>query len=339
MRTRLTLTLLVVLVALMAPGTAKAQAPQRKLVIGMPVTPPNLPHVGVYLAKDLGYFDEEGINVELTAFESGLQSLRGGIAGGLDLVGASSEPVITVISRGAKIRSIFSYAHKLTVVMAAQESIRKPTDLRGKNLGIQDVGAFREVMTRAVLHSAGLTSQDVHYLPVSSAGYIAALMENRIDTAILHIDQAYMARTKKPSIHPLVPLWEVMPNYWYGTFTTNEEFLRKEPELLSRAVAAIIKAHRFMYRNKDRSLELVSKHTGYPKEVLSPAYDALVAAKVWPVNDGMPAEMVEVTINKLVEIGLLKENEKPRVDQVVDRGPANAALAKLGRWTDDSKWK
>src|SRR5262249_21086341 len=138
MRTRLTLTLLVVLVALMAPGTAKAQAPQRKLVIGMPVTPPNLPHVGVYLAKDLGYFDEEGINVELTAFESGLQSLRGGIAGGLDLVGASSEPVITVISRGAKIRSIFSYAHKLTVVMAAQESIREPTHLPGKKLGIQD---------------------------------------------------------------------------------------------------------------------------------------------------------------------------------------------------------
>ena len=57
------------------------------------------------------------------------------------------------------------------------------------------------------------------------------------------------------------------------------------------------------------------------------------------MNDGMPAEMVEVTINKSVEIGLLKENEKPRVDQVVDRGPANAALAKLGRWTDDPKWK
>src|SRR5262245_11076276 len=142
MRTRLTLMLLVVLVALIAPGTAKAQAPQRKLVIGMPVTPPNLPHVGIYLAKDLGYFNEEGINVELTAFESGLQSLRGGIAGGLDLVGASSEPVITVISRGAKIRSIFSYAHKLTVVMAAQESIRKPTDLRGKNLGIKAVEHF-----------------------------------------------------------------------------------------------------------------------------------------------------------------------------------------------------
>src|SRR5262245_65141141 len=174
MRTRLTVIMLIILAVLLEAGIAQAQAPKRPLVIGMPVTPPNLPHVGVYIAKELGYFDEEGINVELTAFESGLQSLRGGIAGGLDLVGASSEPVITVISRGAKIRSIFSYAHKLTVVMAAQERIRKPTDLRGKNLGIQDVGAFGEVMTRAGLHSARPTSDDVHYLPVEKPGYTPA---------------------------------------------------------------------------------------------------------------------------------------------------------------------
>jgi len=328
-----------ILAAFVTARIASAQTARRPLVIGMPVTPPNLPHVGVYIAKELGYFDEQGINVELTAFESGLQSLRGGVAGGLDIVGASSEPVITVISRGAKMRSIFSYAHRLTVVMAAQESIRKIAELRGKNLGIQEVGAFREVMTRAVLRSAGLTPQDVNYVPVASAGYISALISNKIDTAILHIDQAYMARSKMASLHALVPLWEVMPSYWYGTFSTNEELLRKEPDLLTRAVAAIIKAHRFMYREKERTLDLASKLTGYPKEVLSPAYDALAAAKVWPVNDGMPADMVEVTINKLVEIGLLKENEKPKPDQVVDRGPANAALSKLGRWTDDPGWK
>jgi ABC-type nitrate/sulfonate/bicarbonate transport system substrate-binding protein len=339
MRIRLAITALVILAALAPADLAVAQAPRRKLVIGMPVTPPNLPHVGVYVAKELGYFDEEGINVELVAFESGLQSLRGGIAGGLDIVGASSEPVITVISRGAKIRSIFSYAHRLTVVMAAQENIRKPGDLRGKNLGIQEVGAFREVMTRAVLQSAGLTPQDVNYISVSSAGYIAALISDKIDTAVLHIDQAYMARTKKASLHPLVPLWEVMPSYWYGTFSANEELLRKDPDLFARAVAAIMKAHRFMYRNKERTLELASKHTAYPKEVLGPAYDALAAAKVWPVNDGMPVEMVNTTINKLVEIGVLKESEKPKVEQVVERGPANAALAKLGRWTDDPGWK
>ncbi len=347
MRRRWAMAPLAILAAclLASPAAARAaqdpaaQVPKKPLVIGMPVTPPNLPHIGVYLAKDLGYFDEQGIAVDLKGFESGLQSLRGGVAGGLDILGASSEPVIKALSRGAKFRSIFSYAHKLTVVMVAQEGIRSPKDLRGKQLGIQEVGAFREVMTRVVLQSAGLTPNDVQYVPVASAGYITGLIAGKIDTAILHIDQAHMARTKKASLHVLVPLWEIMPDYWYGTFTTSEELLRKDPALMAGAVAAIIKAHRFMYRNKDRTLELASKHTGYPKEVLAPAYDALAAAKVWPVNDGMPANMVQVTINKMAEIGLLKEDEKPRVEQMVDREPANTALAKLGRWTDDPGWR
>lgn len=339
MRTRQRIMMLIIVALMLAAEPAGAQTPRRTLTIGMPVTPPNLPHIGVYVAKELGYFDEEGINVDLAAFESGLQSLRGGVAGSVDLLGASAEPVINAISRGAKIRSIFSYAHKLTVVMVAQKSIQKTAELRGKHLGIQEVGAFREVMTRAVLQSASITPQDVHYIPVSSAGYITALLSNKIDTAILHIDQAYMARSKEASLHVLVPLWEIMPSYWYGTFSTTEEFLRKDPDLLNRAVTALIKAHRFMYRNKDRTLELASKHTGYPKEVLSPAYDALAAAKVWPVNDGMPAEMVNTTIDKMVEIGMLKEAERPKMEQVVDRAPTNAAVARLGRWTDDPGWK
>src|SRR6266545_1929764 len=107
----------VILAATAMPYTVGAQAPRRTLTIGMPVTPPNLPHLGVYIAKELGYFEEEGINLDLASFESGLQSLRGGVAGSVDLLGASAEPVISAISRGAKIRSVFSYAHKLTVVM------------------------------------------------------------------------------------------------------------------------------------------------------------------------------------------------------------------------------
>ena len=90
MRTHLSVVTLVLLAALTLAGIAKAQAPRRTLVIGMPVTPPNLPHVGVYVAKDLGYFDEEGINVEFAQFESGLQALRGGVAGGWIFLGPAA---------------------------------------------------------------------------------------------------------------------------------------------------------------------------------------------------------------------------------------------------------
>ena len=52
MRTRLAVMTFVILAGLASAGAAAAQAPRRNLVIGMPVTPPNLPHVGVYIAKE-----------------------------------------------------------------------------------------------------------------------------------------------------------------------------------------------------------------------------------------------------------------------------------------------
>ena len=84
MRTRWVAAALVILAVMAVADTARAQAPRRTLTIGMPVTPPNLPHLGVYVAKELGYFEEEGINLDLASFESGLQSLRGGVAGSVD---------------------------------------------------------------------------------------------------------------------------------------------------------------------------------------------------------------------------------------------------------------
>jgi ABC-type nitrate/sulfonate/bicarbonate transport system substrate-binding protein len=108
MPTRRIVMTLIVLATMAVAAAAGAQGPRRTLVIGMPVTPPNLPHLGVYVAKELGYFEEEGINLDLASFESGLQSLRGGVAESVDLLGPSAEPVINAISRGAKIRTIFS---------------------------------------------------------------------------------------------------------------------------------------------------------------------------------------------------------------------------------------
>src|SRR5262249_49542310 len=160
-----------------------------------------------------GYFADEGLDVEIKSFESGVQVLRGGISGGIDVVGSSSEPVVAAIAQGANLKIIYSYAHALTVSLVVTADIKSPADLRGKNMGIQDVGAFREMMSRVVLQQAGLKPEDVHYVPVASAGYIGGLIGGQIDTAVLHVDQALNAQQKQPGLHQLVNLWDLLPTY------------------------------------------------------------------------------------------------------------------------------
>lgn len=330
--------------AVQAPAATPTMPPRaitpRHLVLGMPVTPPNLPHVGVYIAQELGYFSDEGLDVEIKSFESGIQVLRGGISGGLDVIGSSSEPVIAATAQGASLKVIYSYAHALTVSMVVQEDIHAPTDLRGKNTGVQDVGSFREIMTRVVLQQAGLTQQDVHYVPLASANYIPALVAGQIDTAILHVDQALNAQQRKPGLHQLVNLWEVLPDYFYGTFVMSPEKMSEDPTVAGRFVKAVMRAHRFMYANKDRTVDLAARFTNVPAGVVASAYDQLAAAGAWPVNDGMPGADVEHTIATLRTVGLLQPSDPITPEQLIDRGPANEALKALGGpMTGDARWK
>ena len=74
----------------LAHSSADAQT-KRKVVFGVPVTPPNVVHLPPYIAKDMGFFDELNIDVELVTFEGGTQTLRGSVAGGLDITGTSSD--------------------------------------------------------------------------------------------------------------------------------------------------------------------------------------------------------------------------------------------------------
>jgi len=64
---------------------------KHKVVFGVPVTPPNVVHIPPYIAKELGFFAENNIEVELVTFEGGTQTLRGSVAGGLDTLITTSE--------------------------------------------------------------------------------------------------------------------------------------------------------------------------------------------------------------------------------------------------------
>lgn len=64
--------------------------------------------------------------------------------------------------QGGNLVIIGSYAGRLTVSMVTPGTIHSPAQLRGKRLGIQTAGAFREVMTRMILAGAGLTPVRAH---------------------------------------------------------------------------------------------------------------------------------------------------------------------------------
>ena len=311
---------------------------KRKVVFGVPVTPPNVVHIPPYIAKEMGFFAENNIEAEFVTFEGGTQTLRGSVSGGLDITGTSSDPAIIGAARGAGTKVLGTYSHKLSQSMLVQGDIKTCKDLKDRKIGIQEVGAFNEVMSRAVMATCGLTPKDVQYVNVSTKGRVPGLISGQIDTAILHVDQALVAKKKKADLNILVNLWETLPKWLYAAYIAPEKEIASNRQLYVDIMAALIKANRFIYNNKEKTVEIATKYTQQPADVVGQTYDLLADAGAWPVNNGLPRDMVEWTINKQVELGTIKAQEKPTYEKLIDVSVLQAALAKAGgRLTGDKR--
>jgi NitT/TauT family transport system substrate-binding protein len=318
--------------------SAEAQS-KRKVVFGVPVTPPNVVHIPPYIAKEMNFFGEQNIEVELVTFEGGTQTLRGSVAGGLDITGTSSDPAIVAAARGAGTKVLGTYSHKLSQSMLVQGDIKSCKDLKGRKIGIQEIGAFNEVLSRAVLASCGLTPKDVDYVPISTKGRVAGLLSGQIDSAILHVDQAIVAKKKKADLNILVNLWEPLPQWLYAAYIAPEKEIAGNRQLYIDIMTALVKANRFIYSNKAKTVEIAVKYTQQDADAIGQTYDILANAGAWPVNEGLPKDMVAWTIDKQVELGSIKAAEKPTYEKLIDISIIEAAIAKAGgRLKGDKRW-
>jgi len=335
---RLAVFLSTALLVLALAAPLPAQAPMKKLTLAMAVTPPNLVHIPPYLAKDLGYFKEEGLDVEIIAFEGGVGSLRALLAGQVDLALTSGDPPIVARAKGAPIRLVYSSAPRLEAVLTAQGDVKELKDLKGRKIGIQEPNGFADIFSRRALLKAGLKPTDAHFISTSTAGRVPALVTGQVDTGVMHVEQAIRAIKRKPSLHNLLNFWEAFPDALYQVFVTSEKKLKEDPDAITGFIKAVVKATRFIYRNGEKTLDAAVEFTGYSREELVSAYDQLVKGRVWSVNDGLPPRMLQFNIENQVRIGNIPPDKKPTYEQVVDLGPVNAALNVLGRWTDDPGW-
>jgi NitT/TauT family transport system substrate-binding protein len=313
-----------------AAATPESPLTPSPLKIGLPTGKTSFANVDVVVAQEMGFFKQQALDVTVQNFDSGVKVVQAVVANDVAIGGASIEPVINASVAGGNLGIIGTYANRLTVSMVTPKTITSAAELRGKNAGIQDVGAFREVMTRMVLESVRLTPKDVHYIPVSAPGYIQGLIAGQIHSAILQTEQAIEILARDARFHVLVDLHQVEPDYFYGTYFVSKEWLAKNPDLAVRFLTALTQAHRLMYRNRADTVRIAAKATGFNEGVIDKTYEVLlVNNKVFPVDGGLEDGRLAYTIARMKSLGLLKD-KAPDLAQLVDRRPFVQVLDKLG---------
>jgi NitT/TauT family transport system substrate-binding protein len=330
--------LLLVVASLLAAACGGSEGSATTINLGLPTAQTSFANADVMVAQEQGFFEEQGIQVEVQNFSSGLRVAQAIISGDLQIGASSIEPVINASAQGGQLSIIGGYADRLTVSMVTPGAIESVADLRGQNLGIQDVGAFREVMTRMVLESGGLTADDVTYRPIEANAYTGALLSGQISSAILQAEQTAETSNQDPSFHELADLYEVEPEYYYGTYFAQKDWLSDNADNAVRFLTAITQAHRFMYDNKEETVPIVAEATGFDPEIIDQAYEKLLVQNgVFPVNEGLEEERLTYTLERMRGLGLLEAGE-PNMSELVDREPISQVVENLGTLEGDPRW-
>jgi ABC-type nitrate/sulfonate/bicarbonate transport system substrate-binding protein len=308
------------------------------LQLGLPTDVTSFANADVAVAQSRGFFKDAGLTVRVKNLSSGVPVVQGIVGGSLNIGASSIEPVVNAHAQGGGLAIIGSYTDRLTVSMVTPKSVQSPADLRGKRLGIQQVGAFREVMTRMVLAGAGLTPANAAYIPVDANSYTSALVQGTISAAILQREQAIDVLRRDANLHVLVDLNQVRPDYFYGAYAVTKTWLAHNQDVAKRFLTAILRAHRFMYQNRKDTVPIVAQATGFTEQVIGQAYDVLLGQQgVFPVNAGLDAAHIAATIQTMQQFKILN-GTAPSEPSLVDTGPISAAVQQLGAWTGDPRW-
>jgi sulfonate transport system substrate-binding protein len=141
------------------------------------------------LTQRLGYFAQEGLNVTLIDEASGQSSEDSVLAGQVDAGSGSYNHTIELQALGKKMMSVvqFGIAPGEAEMVSAKEAgtIHSAKDLIGKNLGVTELGSGTQTLTTILLHNAGISASQVHFIPVGAGDtFIAAMQQGKIDAGM-----------------------------------------------------------------------------------------------------------------------------------------------------------
>lgn len=140
------------------------------------------------LAESLGYFKDEGLDVELQSQQAGVDAENELLAGAAQAVVGFYDHSIDLQAKGKAVESIVLFglvpgSMEMVRVDAANQ-IRNMGDIKGKTLGVTGLGSSSTFLGQYLASQYGLKTSDYSMLPVGAGNsLIASFRQKRVDVA------------------------------------------------------------------------------------------------------------------------------------------------------------
>jgi NitT/TauT family transport system substrate-binding protein len=182
----------ILLIIMLLASCGRRQGPVR-----LALQPPSTNNYPSYFASWLGFYKEEGVEVEISQVAGASKILEAVVGGSADVGGGVYEQTLQMAAEGKSIVCFISLLKSPNFAILAVPGIKTFANLRGKTVGVSSVGSPSQFYLTYLLQGAGVSPAEVSTATVGmGATAMAALERGQVDAAVLFGSAitAYLAR-------------------------------------------------------------------------------------------------------------------------------------------------
>lgn len=236
----------------------------------------DMAEVGIFVAKELGYFEKEGLDVTIEAGGFGLDPIKLVAAGSNDFGIAGGGNLLLARSRGVPVVAIAAEFQNTPVGFLTHKSsgITSFKQFKGKRVGIQ-TGADTDVLYRALLATNSMSSNDVQEVAIQFD--MGPFVNGIIDVLPAYVTNQPITLKGKGIETNVITAASQGLSYYGNVFITTEDKIDKNPEQVVRFVRAVRAGWSHALTNKVDAIAALQKYTKEfdPKD-LDQIYDAVM---------------------------------------------------------------
>jgi NitT/TauT family transport system substrate-binding protein len=293
---------------------------------------------GILIALAKGYFQAQGLDVQLQRFDTGAAMTPPLSTGQLDVgAGSPSAGLYNAAARNITVKIVadkgsdrpgFGY-QGIALRKGLQDRVKDYADLKGLKIGMTGTGGISpEIVLDVALKKGGLTMKDVETVAIPYPDLNTALNTGAIDAAVhfeplftVGINQGFAVSWKRAD--------EIYPNHQSATILYGSSFVENKPDVARRWMLAYVQGVRYYNdaflkgQNRDEVIGILAQATGASAQVLS----ASVPVGLNP--DGyVNAQGLADDVQTLRELGYI--DQPFDVSTIVDNSYVDSAVNQLG---------
>jgi ABC-type nitrate/sulfonate/bicarbonate transport system substrate-binding protein len=236
----------------------------------------------LWVGVDQGCYRKHGLNVEVIFMRSGPLAMSALASSDVQAVFTSSNNVLNVAAGGLDVVIIGNVVGRLEGDLMARPEIKKPDDLKGKQLAIQSIGGGGWANNMLALDYLGLDPDrdNIHFIVLGDQpSRIQALETGRAQASWM--GSTFSAPLKKKGYTVLLEMTRATIAYLGASLVVRRSAVRQEPKLYEAMLKGTLDAMRFFMKpeNKSASMKSIARVLRLQRlEDAENGYNAMVAA-------------------------------------------------------------